>query len=727
MEERVPLVLPDLSHLPAAAAAEREMLENREVCSVIAFPLRLQGRSAGFLGLESVAAPRDWAAEETELVENLADFFSNALARWEAEQALEVSRERLRRGQIFANIGTWDWSPSGDLYWSERIPALFGYAEGTLETSFESFLQAVHPDDRAMITAAIEASLERDAPYEVEHRVVWPDGTVRWLLERGAVIRDESGQPVQMLGVVQDVDDRKRAELALAERERQLREAQALARVGSWRADLSTGELTWSDEIYRIFGHEPGGIRPDLETFYAHVHPDDLAAVRESVRTAGASGRQDLIHRIVRPDGSVRHVHELAQAETDAGGRLVGLVGAVQDVTERVEAERALIAARDEAERADRAKSDFLSAMSHELRTPMNAILGFGQLMEYDASLPEEHRDSVHEILKAGRHLLDLINEVLDLSKVESGRVELSMEPVDVDAVIEECLSLVASLAEQSAVTLVHTPSDGRAVRADRTRLKQALLNLLSNAIKYNREGGEVALETRPVAGDRLQIRVRDTGPGIPAERLAELFLPFNRLGAENSEIEGTGIGLTLTRRIMEMMGGTVDVESEPGTGSTFWVELPLDEIAAETDARRDDVAPIAARRTGRAQATRTVLYVEDNPANLKLVAQILGRRRHLHLLTAHTPGLGIELARARRPDLILLDINLPGMDGYQVLGVLRADAHLRDVPVVAVTANAMPRDIARGRAAGFVEYLTKPLDVAAFEQLMDRLLGQSP
>lgn len=518
-----------------------------------------------------------------------------------AEAALERHKDRLRRGQLFANIGTWDWNiQSGDLFWTERIAPLFGYPVGELETSYTNFISAMHPDDRQAVIDAVNACVERDAPYEIEHRVVWPDGTVRWLLERGAVVRDADGKALQMLGVVQDIDERKRTE-------------------------------------------------------------------------------------------------------------------------------QALIAAREEADRANQAKSEFLSSMSHELRTPMNAILGFGQLMEYDTALPDEHRDNVHEILKAGRHLLELIDEVLDLAKVESGHIDLSLEPVDVCSVVEECLSLVGTLAARRDIRLSHGGLKGAAVRADRTRLKQVLLNLLSNAIKYNREGGSVRVEMRPEGADRLRIRVADTGQGIPAERLKELFQPFNRLDAEHSDIEGTGIGLTITRRIVEMMGGAVDVESEPGVGSTFWVELPLEPAPRSDDARHAHApADGATSAQDDIAMQHTVLYIEDNPANIKLVARILGRREHIHLLTAHTPELGIELALARRPELILLDVNMPGMDGYQVLEVLKAEASLKSIPVIAITANAMPRDIERGMAAGFVDYLPKPLDVARFNAAIDRLLGRA-
>lgn len=646
-----------------------------------------------------------------------------------AERAALRAEERLRRGQRYANIGTWEWHiPSGELFWTERIAPLFGYHEGDLETSYENFIGAVHPDDRQALLDAVSACIEHDVPYDIEHRVVWPDGTVRWLMERGRVQRDTEGNPLTMLGVVQDIDDRKRAEVDLAEREQQLLEAQSLASIGNWCADFKTGELRWSDEVYRIFGFEPQSFQPTVEAFHASVHPEDKGAVRASLGQAAETGTHDVVHRILRPDGSVRYVHEMARLQLDEAGRSTEIMtGTVQDVTERVEFEKALIAAREEADRANKAKSEFLSSMSHELRTPMNAILGFGQLMEYDDTLPEEHRDSVDEILRAGNHLLELIGDVLDLAKIESGVVDLSLEPVEVCGVVEECLGLIAPLAKKRDIKISHQGLQGAAVRADRMRLKQVLLNLLSNAIKYNRPGGSVSLEVRQEGDDRLRIQVDDTGKGIPADRLDALFQPFNRLGAETGAIEGTGIGLTITWNIVEMMGGMLDVESEVGVGSTFAISLPVESLSDAYPL--DDAADASGFESGSdgKAGKYSVLYIEDNPSNIKLVSQVLGRVPHLRLTTAHTPDLGIELALAQQPDLILLDINMPGMDGYKVLEVLRSEAGLESVPVIAVTASAMPHDIERGRAAGFTDYLTKPLDVTRFLATVNHcLLGES-
>jgi signal transduction histidine kinase len=407
------------------------------------------------------------------------------------------------------------------------------------------------------------------------------------------------------------------------------------------------------------------------------------------------------------------------------------VVKVLDTLTERLlQRNRELVLAKAEADAANQAKSQFLSSMSHELRTPMNAILGFGQLLEYDDTLSDDHKDKVREILTGGHHLLDLINEVLDLARIESGHIALSIEAVEVDPVIQECLTLVGTLAEKRHVRLAPCELKGAVVRADRIRLKQVLINLLSNAIKYNHVGGSVRLDVRAAGADRLHIRVTDTGPGIPADRMGELFQPFSRLSAENSNIEGSGIGLTITRRIVELMGGTVDVESEVGVGSTFWIELPCESLPSQSHTgEAGETGPAHAVNSAAwvqqlKAAQQTVLYIDDNPINLRLVAQILGRRPHIHLLTAPTPELGIELALTRHPELILLDINMPGLDGYRVLQLLKADKHLKATPVVALTANALPRDVERGKAAGFTAYLTKPLDIPRFLKTVDICLS---
>lgn len=405
----------------------------------------------------------------------------------------------------------------------------------------------------------------------------------------------------------------------------------------------------------------------------------------------------------------------------------VELISAQHELEDRVqERTRALVQqsdalarARDEAEAASRAKSDFLSSMSHELRTPMNAILGFSQLLALEALSPEQ-KQSVREIHTAGMHLLALINDLLDLSKIESGSIDLSIEPVEVQPIIEECAVMVAPLLERHQVRLVNELQAQAPciVRADRLRLKQILTNLLSNAIKYNRAGGRVTVRCDAGASPMLRISVVDTGQGLSPAQLAQLFSPFNRLGAERGPTEGTGIGLVITRRLVEMMGGDIGVQSTPGQGSTFWVELLGDELPRESGG-----PPLAQPRQPGAKARQhQILYIEDNPANLRLVASALARRPGVHLHTAHEPLLGIELAEARQPDLILLDIHLPGMGGLDVLHRIRRLPALASVPVVAISAQTQS-DETRAQAADFDDYLAKPVDIEKFLAVIDRLL----
>ncbi len=383
-----------------------------------------------------------------------------------------------------------------------------------------------------------------------------------------------------------------------------------------------------------------------------------------------------------------------------------------------------LAMAMEEAKSANQAKSAFLSSMSHELRTPLNAILGFAQILTSD-KLPStlvQKKEFANHILKSGRHLLTLINEILDLAKIESGTVALSLEPVALPDLLQECETMMAPLAGQRGIRMLFPAACVANVTADRTRLKQVLLNLLSNAIKYNREGGAVVVDCSAGDAGRLRIVVQDTGMGLRPEQLPLLFQPFNRLGQESGAEEGTGIGLVVTKRLVELMGGTIGVASSLGAGSMFWVELQTtDPVVLPPHAPVVPPPPSAPP----APDGLTLLYVEDNPANLNLVQEIVRFRPGLRLLTAPDGQLGIALARAHLPDLILMDINLPGIDGVEALRLLRADPQTAHIPVIALTANAMPRDIERGIAAGFFRYLIKPINIDEFTEAINGTLAR--
>ncbi len=827
--------------------------------------------------------------------------------RLQEQQRLLESENRLARSQKFAQSGTWDWHiESGDLYWSESIPSLFGYAPGALETSYDNFINAVHPDDRQAVNDAVQKSLNEGDAYDIEHRVVWPDGQTRWVLERGDALRNEDGSPLRMLGVVMDIDKRKRAEQELQQTNQdlaiisqtnaaiaQIQDEQTLletvcrilvevndltmawvaqpktqpeepvtclAHAGDHQAYLDSLHITWDDS-----DSSRGPVGQALKTgaiqSFADVSTDiDFTPWRETALEQGFhsvaalplqvhqqvwgcltlySGRgdyfsdkrlhflQQLAHNLSQ--GLEQRVAQRARnaAEqaliiykylfdrtaqgiglTDAEGRFIyinaaheqmngfalaevqgkhfsmmlpqeqaatlgqeimatltrgetwrGLLPQVRkdgsqfislsnigfvndeegnpthlfnlfsDHTEEMLRQQVLQSAKEEAERANQAKSDFLSSMSHELRTPMNSIIGFSQLLEYDDDLNKEQRDNLHEISKAGAHLLKLINEVLDLAKIESGRIQLSLEPVGLGELVGDCLSLVEPLASKQAIRIDTSALDSNPhVRADRTRLKQVILNLLSNAIKYNRPSGRVTIWVAPAPAGALDLKVEDSGYGVATHRLKELFEPFNRLEQTEERSEGTGIGLTITKRLVEMMGGQVTVESSLGIGTTFSIRLPTIETGVETIEDEDSLVTSAPQQSPSVEqdSVKRVLYIEDNPANLKLVAQLFSKRPQYRLMTAHEGSLGVKLAQADPPDLVLLDINMPGMDGYAILQIFKADPRLSDIPVIAVTANAMPRDIERGLQAGFCQYVTKPIELKSFFDTINACLPPS-
>jgi len=431
-------------------------------------------------------------------------------------------------------------------------------------------------------------------------------------------------------------------------------------------------------------------------------------------------------------DGKETVVSYNAMTFYDRDRRLQGVFAAARDITERKRLDQALQetnveleSAKSAAEKANLAKSDFLSSMSHELRSPLNAILGFAQLMESADPLPTAAQSArIAQILQAGWHLLKLINEILDLAVVESGKVSLSLEPVSLAAVMSECRTMMEPEAEQRSITMAFPRFERPAfVWADRTRLKQIVINLLSNAIKYNKEHGTVIVDCTLIAPERTRISVQDTGAGLVPGKLAQLFQPFNRLGQEASTVAGTGIGLVVTKQLAELMGGVLGVESTVGTGSTFWVEL-RSTAAPELAANGIEPATLPPpQQPASSTRLRTLLYIEDNPANMELVAQLVARRADLRLLTAVNGTLGVELARAHQPDVILMDINLPGISGIDAVKILREDAATAHIPVVALSANAMPRDIELGLEVGFFRYLTKPIKVREFMDTLDEAL----
>lgn len=451
-------------------------------------------------------------------------------------------------------------------------------------------------------------------------------------------------------------------------------------------------------------------------------HIDELLPERDEV----FSTRQVLEQSGRRSDGSL---FPLAYSVDEMHvGRQVQYVCVARDQTQAEQARQALISAKEAAESANTAKSEFLSNMSHELRTPLNAILGFTQLLQSDPTEPlsEGQRESMEQISSAGWHLLQLINDVLDLAKIEAGRMDVEAGEVILQDIVQECLSLVQPNAEAKNVRLInHTAGRAIGLRANHVRLKQVLLNLLSNAIKYNRDEGMVEIRAPEIRAGRCRLSIADTGTGMSEHEIAVIFAPFTRVAQNRAEIEGTGIGLSITRRLLAMMGGDIGVESQPGAGSLFWIEIPLSEPTASSECVEENTTEVR-NDPHEPEGRHRILYVEDNPANLILVQSIVRQHRPgYELLSASDGEQGLEMALENKPDLIILDISLPGLNGYEVLQALRQSEDTRRIPTIALSANAMPQDMEQGLAAGFSGYLTKPIDVHKLLETLDGLLGE--
>lgn len=627
-------------------------------------------------------------------------------------------------------------------------------APSTPESPFRELRVALYasPDmdpDRLVVTT------EADVPLSGRvERVPFSVGADRWLLAvgaRGALVGSFARvvpwlflaggllTAVLVTAVIEMLARRRAYALALvAERTGELEHAlRQLGETGAFlerlvtagpvvvsRSGVADQVVTYvSPNVERILGLRPQDV--SAPGFLARkVHPDDAAAFAAAIgRLATGESDQEVLEYRFRTgegagDDAFRWIQGTMAPETDDAGQIVAVLAYIVDVDDRRRAEDARREAQAAAEDANRAKSEFLSRMSHELRTPLNAVLGFGQLLETD-DLTDAQRDSVDHILKGGRHLLDLINEVLDISRIEAGELSLSPEPVLAAELVGEAVDLMRPLADQRGIQLV-LDSSGVCdcyVFADRQRAKQVLLNLLSNAIKYNRPRGSVAVSCEQPDATRMRISVTDTGSGIPTERLGLLFTPFERLGAEQTGEEGTGIGLALSKRLAEAMGGGLSAASTLGQGSTFTVELPRVEGPVERYERLNGGTQPAVEPAGHRQV---VLHIEDNLSNLTLVERVLAQRPGVEVVAAMQGRLGLELAREHHPVLVLLDLHLPDMGGEAVLQRLRDDPATASIPVVIVSADATPGQVQRLLSAGAAAYLTKPIDVRDLLRLLD-------
>jgi len=533
-------------------------------------------------------------------------------------------------------------------------------------------------------------------------------------------------QGLQICAAIRDITERKRIEAAAKLNAGRLASAVETVQDAFALFDADDRLILCNSVYRRLLGEASRGplVGRPYEEILA-VWLDDLAfesgEARDRFRAERLARRRDpeSTFDVRTRDGRSLRVSDRRTAEG-------GIVKTIWDVTQDVLLAEELREARHAAESASAAKSEFLSSMSHELRTPLNAILGFAQLLQRDRKEPlsDRHKERASQILKGGEHLLRLIDDILDLSRIEAGGVSISTEPVNVHDVVDEVKTTLDPLAARAGIRLevAEVAPDLPLVSADRTRLAQIVMNFGSNALKYNRPGGTAGIRVSVPEAGRVRVLVADTGVGIPADKHDKLFQPFQRAGQETGPIEGTGIGLVITKRLAELMGGKVGFRSTPGVGSEFWVDLEV--RAKGTTPLPPGPAPAQKRTALGGEERKVVVYVEDNPANVTFMRDALGEFDGLELVTAPTAEMGIELARGRRPDVIIMDINLPGISGFEALRLLRGDPTTKDIPVVALTAAASERDRQRGLQAGFYRYLTKPVKLDELVASLEGLLA---
>jgi PAS domain S-box-containing protein len=639
---------------------------------------------------------------------------------YEAEQKRLHDRAQLALDA--GQLGDWSWNAMTDQVSLGHLAAhIFGFPEGISVTRAQ-LRERLTKEDAEHARKAWDKALIEHTDYRNEYRAKRPDGYC-WIGMTGRGNYTDDGTVLGMNGVMQDINERKLADLARL-RLAAIVESSDDAIISK---DLQGIITSWNSGAEKLFGYS---VAEMIGQPISRLIPTQRQIEKSSILAEIKRGAEIKHFETVRlrKDGSCIDVSVTISPIKDLSGTVIGASKVARDITERKIVELKLLEAMAAAEKANLAKSEFLSSMSHELRTPLNAILGFAQLLEVSKPPPTASQMiKIEQIVKAGWYLLELINQILDLALIESGRLSLSQEAVLLIDVIRECQTMIEPLAGQRDIKLTFVPFDNTwVVHADRTRVKQILLNLLSNAIKYNSEHGTIEVVCSANTTGYVRITIKDSGEGLHPDMLGQLFQPFNRLGQEAGNGEGTGIGLVVTQRLVELMGGNIGVESTVGVGSEFWIELsqnvtPQLDLAVENTESKGLVQQIQEN-----SQLYTILYVEDNPANLFLVEQIIKERSNLNMLSAHDGKLGIAVARAHQPDIVIMDINLPGISGIEALKVLREDPATLHIPVIALSANAMPSDIEKGLKLGFFRYLTKPIKVGELMNALDDALKSS-
>ena len=659
------------------------------------------------------------------------------MERKQAAARLERSEELQRMALNAACMGAWDWNiQTGEEYWSEEAERVFGMEPGTFRRSYDEFLEFVYPEDRQRVVDAQDRTLKQGVDYRSEYRIICPDGAMRWVTSRGNLLRDKEGQPLRLTGVTMDITERKLAEAALREREERFRTLVNNVPGVVYRCYMDrhwTMEFI-SDAAEALTGYPASAfINNQGLSFASLILEPDADRIYQQIEQAIAQHQPYIIeYRLNRADGQICWIYEKGQGVFDAQGKLLYLDGVMFDISDRKQTEAELYRAKTTAEEANRAKSQFLANMSHELRTPLNAIIGYSEMLQEDAE-DFGYADIVPDLSKiqgAGKHLLALINDILDISKIEAGKMELYLETFTVSALAMEVQTTIQPLIEKNQNRLeVRCEADIGMMQADQTKVRQALLNLLSNAAKFTEQGTVTLAIARINPGDAqlpsvtvpsLLFEVSDTGIGMTQEQLDKIFQAFVQADASTTrKYGGTGLGLAITYRFCQMMGGDITVTSTLGAGSTFRMVLPVQvteqAIAPPSTSIEVFSEVLTAERPLDADSHRLVLVIDDDPSVRELMERFL-LREGFQVASATNGEEGLRLARELCPDAITLDVMMPQMNGWSVLSRLKADPNLAEIPVIVVT---IVDDKSLGFALGASDYLTKPIDYKRLASLL--------
>ena len=674
-----------------------------------------------------------WLPDDS-VLENNPQLLTEPLARY----------RRLLNGEGYA---FWEWDlDSGTYRCGGNFWKTLGY-DGLDKTlsSINEAQEYVHPDDFGFVVSVINDHLSHNKPINMVYRLRAADGTYWWTQASASSTRDSSGRVTYLTGINFDLSHLKDTEKALRLSEARHERVLAASNDGIWEWSATdankdpslagmTGKFHTSHSFWRHLGYSEEEVDslPEserLSVWKSHIHPNDLDKMRANfVHHFMTREPLDVEYRMFGEKGKMFWMRTRGNGVFNNHGRMILMSGINIDITEVKESEGRVNKAKEDAEKANRSKSNFLSSMSHELRTPLNAILGFSRLLAADSSLSPSQLENADYINDAGQHLLRLINDVLDLAQIEAGKLSLSVELVLPALLVEESFNYCRAIASDKKISLHFDNGklSDKFIQVDPVRLRQCLLNLISNAVKYNINGGSVTVIFKELSGD-LEISVNDTGPGIPQSKRSSLFEMFNRLGAERSSVEGSGLGLVLTKQLVTAMGGMLSYCAESASGASFKVLFP---IVGEANSLEMLPEPMPDDRTKvidlQFSDHKKVFYIEDNESNIRLMKSLMDPCGQLLLFSEADPFLGLYKIRTALPDIILLDINLPGISGYDLLRVIKQDPRTQHLPVVALSASAMAKDVERGLKEGFDAYLTKPLDIDKLSAALNRLCIQT-